>query len=138
MDTTPHALIFTLAAIGISEVVYLIKKRIAAQRPVCPLGGDCVTVLTSKYNKFFFIPNDILGLLFYITITLLAAFIVIGIGPVELFYAAIRLFVAMASIMSLYLTFLQWRIIKAWCFWCLMSAFTVWLMALVLLTAKLI
>ena len=130
---TSFALIFTLASIGISETVYLIRKRIAAEQPVCPIGDDCAMVLSSKYSRIFIVPNDILGLLSYIIIATIAAFLVIEIPPLLLWALIIKILVGVASIMSLIFTYLQWRVIRAWCFWCLMSAFTIWLMAFIIL-----
>ena len=63
---TSFALLFTLSSIGISEAIYLVRKRIASEKPICPIGDDCAVVLTSKYNKILIIDNDVLGLLFYI------------------------------------------------------------------------
>ena len=135
---TSAALLFTLSAIGISEAVYLIRKRIASEKPVCPIGGGCETVLTSGYSKLFIIPNDILGLLVYIAICFTAAFLVIGIQPVFIWNFFLNILVAIASLMSLFLTYLQWRVIRAWCFWCLMSAFTIWLMGGILLISAVV
>jgi uncharacterized membrane protein len=133
---TSFALLFTLASIGISETVYLIEKRIASERPVCPIGEGCATVLSSKYNKIFLIPNDILGLLTYIAIAVIAAFLVIEVDPMPLWSILIKILVGLASLMSLIFTYLQWKVIRAWCFWCLMSAFTIWLMAIIILVSK--
>lgn len=135
---TSFALLFTLSAIGISETVYLIRKRIASEKPICPIGEGCATVLTSKYSKMLIIPNDILGLLSYIIISFIAAFLVIGVGPIFLWNFALKILVAVASLMSIFLTYLQWRIIHAWCFWCLMSAFTIWLMGIIVLISTVI
>ena len=135
---TSFALVFTLSAIGISEAVYLIRKRIASEKPVCPIGGGCETVLTSGYSKLFIIPNDILGLLAYVGICFTAAFLVIGIQPVFIWNFFLNILVAIASLMSLFLTYLQWRVIRAWCFWCLMSAFTIWLMGGILLISAVV
>ncbi|MBI3046338.1 MAG: hypothetical protein HYY86_02260 [Candidatus Harrisonbacteria bacterium] len=135
---TSLALLFTLSAIGISETVYLIRKRIASEKPICPIGGGCATVLTSKYNKMFLIPNDILGLLSYIIISLIAAFLVIGVEPMFMWNSALKILVAVASLVSFFLTYLQWRVIHAWCFWCLMSAFTIWLMGIIILVSTVI
>src|SRR3989338_5670126 len=123
---TSFALLFTLSAIGISETVYLIRKRIAAEQPVCPIGKGCATVLTSKYSKIFIIPNDTLGLFVYLFISVIAAFLVIGIN-VPLWSLAIKILIGFASLVSLFFTYLQWREIRACWFWCLMSAFTIWL-----------
>ena len=133
---TSYALLFTLAAIGISETTYLIKKRIASEKPICLVGEDCTIVLTSKHNKIFVIPNDVLGLLFYITVSFIAAFLVIGFGPLALWSLIIKFSVAFGALLSLFFTYLQWRVIKAWCFWCLMSAFTIWLMGIIILLTK--
>ena len=134
---TTFALLFTLAAIGISETMYLIRTRIAAEQPVCPIGEGCATVLTSKYSKIFIIPNDVLGLLAYIVISVIAAFLVIGTN-VFFWGVVIKILVGLASLVSLFFTYLQWREIRAWCFWCLMSAFTIWLMALIIILSAVI
>lgn len=125
---TPLALLFTIAAIGISETVYLIKTRMRFEKPVCPIGENCAVVLTSTYSRLFLMPNDMWGLLFYIVSALIAAFLVIGIEPLVFWYVVLKIAVAISALFSLFLTYLQWRVIRAWCFWCLMSAFTVWLM----------
>ncbi|KKQ21298.1 MAG: hypothetical protein US45_C0011G0006 [Candidatus Nomurabacteria bacterium GW2011_GWA1_37_20] len=130
---TSFALLFTLSSIGISETVYLIQKRIASEKPVCPIGDNCEIVLESKYNKIFIIPNDVLGLLTYIVISFIAAFLVIEIEPIFLWIFIIKILIGIASVISLFFTYLQWRVIRAWCFWCLMSAFTIWLMAITIL-----
>lgn len=135
---TSHALLFILAAIGISETVYLIRKRIAHEQPVCILGEECTKVLESKYNSIFGIPNYYLGLLFYIILSFITAFLVIGVGPLFLWEKVVKISVAGAGVMSLYLIYLQWRIIRAWCFWCLMSALTVFVMAGIILVSDLI
>jgi len=135
---TSYALLFTLSAIGISETVYLIRTRIKSEKPVCPIGGGCVLVLTSKYNKIFIVPNDILGLLFYVAASFISAFLVIGVGPLVFLDFILKLSVALGTILSLFFTYLQWRVIHVWCFWCLMSAFTIWLMGTIILISSLI
>ena|SRR3989344_2587968 len=130
---TTLALIFTLAAIGISETAYLIRQRVSAQKVSCPINGECERVLNSKYNKIFIIPNDILGLLAYLVIAVMAAFLVIGIEPVVFWNLVIKILVTIASLASVFFTYLQWRVIRVWCFWCLMSAGTIWLMGVILL-----
>ncbi|MEK7081962.1 MAG: vitamin K epoxide reductase family protein [Patescibacteria group bacterium] len=52
---TALALLFTLSAVGISETVYLIRKRLAAEKPICPIGENCALVLTSRWSKIFII-----------------------------------------------------------------------------------
>ncbi len=135
---TSLALIFTLSAIGISETSYLIRKRIAAEKPVCPIGEDCLTVLTSAYSKIFIIPNDVIGLFVYVIISLVSAFLVIGITPMALWSFVLNLLVAVASLVSFLFIYLQKTVIRAWCFWCVMSAFTFWLMGIIIILKILI
>lgn len=135
---TSYALLFTLSAIGISETVYLIQKRINSEKPICLIGDDCTLVLTSKYNKFFFINNDVLGLLFYIISSIISAFLVIGIEPLPFWSFIFKFSIVIGSLLSLGFTYIQWRFIRAWCFWCLMSAFTIWLMGIIILLSNII
>jgi len=130
---TSYALLFTLSAIGISETAYLVKKRITFRKPACPIGDKCALVLASKYNKIFLIHNDTFGLLFYIMASVMTAFLVIGVEPLAIWSFIFRFSVLIGVIISLFLTYLQWRVIQVWCFWCLMSAFTIWLMGLILI-----
>lgn len=131
---TSYALLFTLSAIGISETVYLIKKRKAGERPVCVIGEQCHQVLESKHNKTLGVHNDVLGLALYILISFITAFLVIGIEPMAFWKKLASISILAAAVASLYLIYLQWRVIRAWCFWCLISAFTVFLMAGIILT----
>lgn len=135
---TSFALLFTLASIGISETVYLIRKRIASEKPICPIGNDCSLVLSSKYSKFFLVPNDVLGLMAYVVMAVVTAFLVIGVPGTTIWFLILKVFVTIASVMSAIFTYLQWKVIKAWCFWCLMSAFTIWFMAIILIVSSII
>ncbi len=129
---TAFAWLFTLAAVGIAETAYLIRKRIESEKPVCPIGGGCEIVLGSRYNKIFGVHNDILGFLFYMATAVLTGFLVIGVEPLVWWNTIVLAMVAGAAAMSLALIYLQWQVIKAWCFWCLMSAATIAGMALIL------
>ncbi|MCH8741539.1 vitamin K epoxide reductase family protein [Patescibacteria group bacterium] len=135
---TSHVLLFMLAAIGIAETVYLIRKRIAKEEPVCIFGGECYKVLESKYNRFFGIHNEVLGLAFYIAISFLTAFLVIGIEPIIFWDISIKILITLGVVMSIILIYLQWRVIKTWCFWCVLSALTVFIMGIIVLATELI
>lgn len=123
-------LLFTLAAIGVAETAYLIKQRRAKKAPVCPMGKEesCQIVLESKYNKIFGIHNDILGLAFYLVVSFITAFLVIGTPPLRFWDLVAKIMISGGALFSFYLTYLQWRVLKTWCFWCLMSTATTLLM----------
>jgi len=134
INLTPLALLFTIAAIGISETAYLIQKRIAAEQPVCPIGEGCETVLNSKYNRLFLgIHNEVFGFLFYVAFAVIASLLVIGVKEAAFFLIPVAWAMLVgATAASAFFTYLQWRVIRAWCFWCVMSAITVVLMDLVM------
>lgn len=128
-------LLFLLSILGVFETIYLYKKRKSGERPVCIVGKEtCSIVLESKYKNIFLgIPNDVFGLIFYIATTILSIFLLVEIEPMQLISLAMKILVAGGVVMSLILTYIQWRILKAWCFWCLMSAITIFLMEIIIL-----
>lgn len=128
---TAFALLFTLAAVGVAETVYLIRKRRAEEQPVCIIGDDCHIVLSSKYNRIFGIHNDVAGLAFYLASLVFTAGFLLQLVDTGILTNLFGLMLAGASVFSLILVFIQWKLVKAWCFWCLMSSITNWLMTAV-------
>src|SRR3989339_832528 len=92
--------LIVLAILGIFDSGYLIKKRVKKQPLSCPINGGCEKVVESRWNAIFFIKNDVLGLFYYILILFLALY---------LFFALV-------------LVFIQAKIIREYCFYCLISA----------------
>jgi len=130
------SLFFTHAAIGIAITAYLIRKRKAEEKPVCPIGGNCQLVLSSKYNRIFGIYNDLLGLVFYLVVAILAGLLVVEVGPAKWWNTIIFAGVSVGVLMSIRFIYLQWRVIGAWCTWCLLSALTIFDMALIILLSN--
>ncbi len=130
---TAHALLFTIAAIGISETSYLIKERLRGEEPVCVFGKDCQKVLASRYNSLFGIKNDEAGFIFYVVVAVITALIVIGVGPITFLERLIEFLILASVLISLILLYIQWRLIGTWCFWCVMSAFTTFAMGFIVL-----
>jgi uncharacterized membrane protein len=131
---TAEALLFTLSCIGISETAYLIKKRKRRERVTCVLGESCNAVLNSAYSRIFLLPNDVLGLLFYTIIAAVAALSVLEVSPQAVIKTLSHLLILSSTAVSIFLTFIQWKVLKAWCFWCVMSTITIFLMALIVIT----
>lgn len=139
INLSAYTFLFTIAAIGISEAAYLVEKRKAAEKPVCPIGHGCEEVLNSKYNRLFGIHNDILGLAFYAVSAFILGFIVIN-GDNSNTRLLSYLFYFMlggATTMSAVFIFLQSQVIKAWCFWCVMSGITIFLMDVIVIISYL-
>ena len=125
-----HLIIFVLALIGIADSLYLNYERRRKRTPVCIIGNGCSTVWKSPYSRTFGISNDVLGIIYFTT----AAFV-----ELYLFYDTANPLMVIGeyfllfggALMSTYFLYIQWRIIRAWCFWCTVSALITWAMVLV-------
>ncbi len=135
-DVFYYLVILAVSLVGVAETLYLIHKRRLADHPICPIGGRCNVVLSSKYNKTLGVHNDIAGLVFYLFFVILAALFLFEhqfvLAYQNIILTAAGAVLIVATLMSLGFIYLQWRVIKAWCFWCLMSAGTVFLLDLVI------
>ena len=100
------------------------------------MGKECSKVLGSKYSKVLLFHNDTWGLIFYIFISAVTAFLVIGIEPIIWWEILANLSIMSAAVISAILTYLQWRVIRAWCFWCVLSALTIFGMGIILVIFK--
>lgn len=124
-----HLIIFILSLVGVAEALYLNYECRRNRAPVCIIGNQCEIVWESKYSKTFGVSNEILGLIFYTTLAFVEGMIVLGDTSSTVALGEIILLVG-GSIMSVYFFYVQWRLIKAWCFWCTVSAVIVWVMTL--------
>lgn len=121
MITEHIASLIVLALLGIIDSGYLIWKRKKQQPLACPIGGhDCNVVVESKWSSTFGVKNDILGLTFYICL-IIGAFIL---GYTS--FSLVKWLIFLASLgalgFSTYLVYVQSRILKKYCFYCLLSA----------------
>lgn len=125
-----HFIIFILSLVGISESIYLIYERSKKRAPVCVIGTSCETVWMSPYSKTFGVENETLGIIFYATIALVeSALFFLNYDP--LLALGESMILTGGAVMSCYFVYVQWRVIKAWCFWCTLSALIVWVMVAV-------
>lgn len=115
------ATLIVLGILGAIDAAYLVWKNRKKQPLVCPIGDDCNVVLNSKWNKTFFIRNDILGLLFYIGIIVGAILLYFDMGGI--IETLLLVGSGVGVLFSGLLVFVQAKIIKNYCFYCLVSAF---------------
>ncbi|OHA18082.1 MAG: hypothetical protein A2836_01670 [Candidatus Taylorbacteria bacterium RIFCSPHIGHO2_01_FULL_45_63] len=114
-----------LAAVAGFLLAYYIRHKKHHEQPmVCPLNSDCHKVVHSEYSRFFGIPVELLGILYYLIIGV--AYLVFLVKP-EIYFPAlstlILLITSLAFLFSLYLTAIQLFVIRELCTWCLISAF---------------
>ncbi len=116
-------LIISLCGLFVANKIRLEKK--SGKPIVCPIDGNCETVLHSKYATFINVPLEYAGIMYYLFI--FASYLSFVLNP-SLQNSLWGLVASVSTIFglffSIYLTFVQWKIIKSWCTWCLTSALT--------------
>lgn len=122
-------LLFGLACVGAVDAMFLATRRLKNQSPVCSAKKSCSIVLDSQYRKIFGLHNDLLGLLFYATVALMSGMIMTIDEARLILWLALAVMVSGGGLVSIYFIYIQWQRLKAWCWWCLMSAAVVFSMA---------
>jgi uncharacterized membrane protein len=114
-------LLASVVGLGISS--YIHRKKQTKTKLICPLRTQCDTVVNSQFATSFGIPNELLGMAYYILTGLFYAFIL----RYPMFFSPILHFALFfltlgGMLFSIYLISLQAFSIRAWCVWCLGSA----------------
>lgn len=111
-----------LSVLGLANASYLVWKHYKKKPMVCPLNHDCSIVTESRWSHIFFIRNEILGLLFFVSMVAAMSFTIF----VPVFASEMLLFVLLATIggllFSIFLILVQRFAIKDYCFYCIVSA----------------
>lgn len=119
-------MIAALALLGVFVAAYLTLYKVGVIGSLACSIGSCTTVQSSRYATLLGIPVAAWGLAFYVT-----TFIVAMAGlqdrfadsrPISLFLVASS---GVGTAFSLWLTYLEAFVIRAWCQWCVVSAFIV-------------
>jgi uncharacterized membrane protein len=102
--------------------VYLTAKRFIGGPIPCFVFTGCDTVAQSPYALLFGVPLSALGIFYYLSVILLAIFYfeTKQQGAMKLF----SVFSVVGFLASVYFVYLQAFVIKAFCFYCLLSAVT--------------
>jgi len=117
--------IFVLGLCGFMVARHIYKHKNDNKNPlVCPIQFDCHTVVHSDYSKLFGIPVEILGMIYYMTISFAYLFFIFtdNVVPMTL-VGFIILLSFLAFLFSVYLIAVQIFILKKGCSWCIVSAF---------------
>ncbi len=114
--------IAALAFVGMVDAAYVALQTSRGFLLPCGLAGGCDQVLNSAYAAVLGIPVAWFGLAFYLTTAGCALFALFG------FEQALRLSLVLVSLafgFTVYLFYLQAIVIRAFCDYCLLSAFLV-------------
>lgn len=110
-----------LALVGIVNATLIIVKGKASGALVCFGSNSCETVLSSSYAYMFGVPVAWLGVAFYVMIFILGCIVLVrreGMWTKILFGASL-----VGFLFSLYLFGVQWLILEAFCYYCIVSFF---------------
>ncbi len=104
-----------LAGVAISAYVWYTH---VTSGPVVCLGSGCATVIRSEYGRLLGVPNGALGVLYFAAVA--------ATPLLERWMPDARSLMliptSVALVLYLYLTYLQFFVLRALCNWCLMSA----------------
>lgn len=121
------------ALIGLIDAIYLTIKHYTGEAVPCSIVAGCEQVLTSSYAEIAGIPLAIFGAAAYFaafSLTILAAFgnrrawTLFGVQIVLMF------------LFTVWLVYLQWFVIEAFCQFCLLSAATTLVMFIIYIVSK--
>ena len=114
---------FSLIGLFISWFIYH-RKNHTKEKLVCYLSNDCNKVVYSEYNSVLGVPLEILGVAYYLFLSLMV--IATHLGSFTLFgfmiFDIVLLLSTGAFVFSLFLIYIQAFVIRDWCEYCLISA----------------
>lgn len=107
-----NRLIFVFSLLGLFVASFLFYEYNIDGTIICPTGRGCDLVRASPYSSFLGISMPILGIIFYLTMAMLSV----------VHFRKLQLLVAVSGVVfGMYLTFLEAFVIRAFCFWCILS-----------------
>ena len=109
---------------GIITSGYLVWKHYQPQQGplVCPLNHDCSKVTESKWSTIFYVRNEVLGLLFYVSMFLGSLLLALTPGLIPSLPLLLNITTGGAMLFSFLLIGIQMFKIKDYCFYCVISA----------------
>ena len=111
--------LLALSTVGFIDAVYLALKRLVGSPVTCIAFSGCDVVAQSKYSLLLGIPLAFLGVVFYAAMVIMITYYLqrrTKRGLQQVLYLAL-----FGGLFSLYLLALQAFVIKAWCFYCVIS-----------------
>jgi uncharacterized membrane protein len=117
-------LFIILAGIGFIDATYLTITHFGQQSVICDGTNTCDLVLTSEYSEFYGVPVAFFGVLYYLTILILASLCLekVKTNSEQKLLKKMFFLTPIGFLGSLWFTYLQAFVIKYYCTYCLFSA----------------
>lgn len=109
-----------LALAGFADSAYLTAKHYLGGPIPCGIFTGCDTVTSSAYSEIFGIPVALLGVIYYLGV-LVFSLIYLDSGSIVRL-RRVAFLTPLGFLASAYFTYIQFFILKALCFYCLISA----------------
>ena len=124
-------LIFLVAVIGLVAASLALREHYRTGTSPCNINDvwDCGTVNHSQYSVFLRVPVAVIGMGGYL---LLAIFSLLRLRWALLLCAVGGL------AFSLYLTWVEWKVLQVWCIYCVINVCTILLLTLLALAQALL
>lgn len=106
-----------LAAIGLVDATILTRDHYAKVIPICSLTHGCDKVLTSRYATIGHVPLALIGIIYYAVLLILS----LDAAGSKVARKLLLITTSTALLVSLYLAYLQFYVLKAICQYCLAS-----------------
>ncbi len=123
-----------VALVGLTDAIYLTIHHYTGEKVPCSIVEGCEQVLTSSYAEIAGIPLAIFGAAAYFTAFSLAILAAFGNRRAWMFFGAQ---IILMLLFTVWLVYLQWFVIEAFCQFCLLSAGTTLVLFVVYLVSKL-
>ena len=120
MQHVSSTLLIILSVIGFLLSFYIFYKKKRKEKLVCIIGKDCNKVINSKYARFFFASNEVIGMVYY-TLIFITTLIFLS-SPLLLTSTIVfsrAVIVGIAALFSIYLSIVQVFVLKELCDYCL-------------------
>lgn len=122
-----------VALIGLADAIYLTIKHYTGEAVPCSIVEGCEQVLTSSYAEIAGIPLAIFGAAAYFTAFSLAILAAFGNRRAWTLFGAQ---IVLMFLFTVWLVYLQWFVIEAFCQFCLLSAGTTLVLFLLYIVSK--
>lgn len=114
--------VVVLGLIGFFDSLYLTLQHFAESSVICNGVSECDLVLTSSYASIFGMPTALLGVIYYISITILFSLLLEN--KLTRHTNKILIITILGLLFSIWFVYLQAFVINAYCTYCLISALT--------------
>lgn len=130
-----YALAALVALVGLGDAIYLTVEHLSGRSAQCLVTSGCSKVLSSPYASPGGIPLAVIGAFAYFTVFSLSTLAASG---YRMAGRALALLVALMFLTTLVLLYLQAFVIREFCDYCLLSAFLIFILTIIVGALRLI